>query len=159
MNATNNLRRASLLAALLGLTIVGCGEEGPNLVPVKGTVMMNGKPFAEADLTFVPDPSNKDVTPGSDKTGPEGTYTARFNSRFGLAPGKYKVLISKKAELPPGIELPPEMKMDPVQQQMMGLRKETLPKKYSEATESTEMIEVGDAGGTYDFEVKVATKK
>lgn len=147
------------VCAAFGLFLAsGCGDDGPRLVPVKGTVTINGKPLGEADLTFVPDPSNKDVTPGADRTGPEGNYMARFNARTGLAPGKYKVLISKKAAPPAGVVLPDEIKMDPVQQEMMGLRKETLPKKYADATEATEMIDVGEEGGVFDFDVKASSK-
>ncbi|WP_165068149.1 carboxypeptidase-like regulatory domain-containing protein [Paludisphaera rhizosphaerae] len=75
---------------------VGCGDEDSSisLAPVKGKITMNGEALANAQIAFVPDPSNKDQTPGGDVTGPAGTYLARFKTRSGLAPGKYKVSIS-----------------------------------------------------------------
>jgi hypothetical protein len=80
--------------AILGL--VGCGdaESSITLVPVKGTVTLNGKPMGNAQISFVPDPGNKKSTAGGDTTGPEGNYMARFKGRSGLAPGKYKVTIA-----------------------------------------------------------------
>jgi hypothetical protein len=149
---------AAAAAAALLAPMLGCGEDGPKLVPVTGVVTLNGKPLAEAEVSFVPDPTNKDVTPGGDKTGPEGNYKAMYQGRSGLAPGKYKVLVSKKAGLPAGMELPPEIKMDRVQQEMMGIRKETLPAKYSEATKSEFSADVSETGGTFDFDVKAKSE-
>ncbi len=63
---------------------------------------------------------------------PDGHFRARDYGRAGLAPGKYKVLISKKAEPPPGTEFPYAIKVDRVQQEMMGIRKETLPPQYTD---------------------------
>ena len=84
----------ALLALLAASGLSGCGG-GPKLVSVTGTVLLNGKPFKDADIVFIPDSSNKDGRPGADKTGPEGNYTAMSAGRIGLVPGKYKVLISK----------------------------------------------------------------
>ncbi|MGE3821108.1 MAG: carboxypeptidase-like regulatory domain-containing protein [Isosphaeraceae bacterium] len=152
-------RAAAPLVAALLLALVGCGESGPKLVPVSGVVTLNGKPLEGAEVSFVPDPTNKDSTPGNDKTGPEGNYKAMFQGRSGLAPGKYVVLISKKADAPPGIVLPPEMQMDTFQQEMAGLRKETLPSKYTDAMKTEQPpIEVGENGGTFDFDVKASSK-
>src|SRR5262245_50681880 len=98
------MKRSSPMAVVLAALLAGCGS-GPKLATVTGTVMLNNKPLEGAELTFVPDPSNRSVTPGSDVTGPEGNYKVRYLDRFGLAPGKYKVLISKK-QVAPGQELP-----------------------------------------------------
>lgn len=156
MKTVSSLALVALSAS--ALSHAGCGEPGPRLVPVYGTVILNDKPLAGAEIAFVPDPSNKDVTPGGDKSGPDGKYQATFNGRTGIAPGKYKVLISKKADLPEGVKLPEEMKIDRVQQEMMGLRKETLPAKYADATNSEFVIDVGDAGGPFNFDLKVSSK-
>ena len=43
-------------------------------------------------LTFVPDPSNPAVTPGSAVTDAQGAYSAMYRDQSGLAPGKYHVL-------------------------------------------------------------------
>jgi len=86
--------RGAVPLVLLG--VVGCGDadSAVALVPVKGTVTLNGKPMANALVSFVPEPGNKNGTAGGDTTGPEGNYMARYRGRSGLAPGKYKVTIA-----------------------------------------------------------------
>src|SRR4051794_11871782 len=88
----------SILALIPG-ALAGCGSGDETarikLVPVSGTVTFNGKPLEGATVTFSPDSSNQDQTPGGDVTGPEGNYKAMFRGRSGLAPGKYHVLVSK----------------------------------------------------------------
>jgi hypothetical protein len=88
-----------LVLALVSCGLPGCGSgdetSGYKLVPVNGTVTMGGKPVEGALVTFVPDEENNPSTPGGDSTGPEGNYKAMFRGRSGLAPGKYKVLISR----------------------------------------------------------------
>jgi len=86
-------RVGAVVALLAAFGLSGCG--GPKLVSVSGKVLLNGKPFKDADIVFVADSSNKDGVSGSDRTGPEGNYTVMANGRIGLVPGKYKVLISK----------------------------------------------------------------
>jgi len=91
------IRRAVPLV-LLGA--IGCSDDpdaAVKLVPVKGTVTLNGKPMANAVVSFVPEPGNKTGTAGGDTTGPEGNYMARYRGRSGLAPGKYKVTIAPGA--------------------------------------------------------------
>src|SRR5262245_53940087 len=96
-----------MASALLVAIVVGCGD-GPALVPVAGSVTLDGKPLEGANLSFMPVPGNVISTPGSDVTGPDGTFTMTFNGRSGLAPGKYKVLISKTEEVAPkGREIDP----------------------------------------------------
>jgi hypothetical protein len=95
------------ILALVTCALAGCGGDETariKLVPVSGTVTLNGKPLEGAEITFTPDPANAKVTPGSDTTGPEGNYKAMFRGRSGLAPGKYKVVVAK-VFLPPGVRL------------------------------------------------------
>ncbi|WP_435010923.1 carboxypeptidase-like regulatory domain-containing protein [Tundrisphaera lichenicola] len=87
--------RCAASLALLG--VIGCGGDPYDsvaLVPVKGTVTLNGKPMSNAQVSFIPVDTNAVGTPGGDTTGPEGNYMARFRNRAGLAPGKYKVTIA-----------------------------------------------------------------
>lgn len=98
---TRNLtaRWRFLLAMSLAATwpwLAGCGGEGADVVPVSGTVTLNGQPLEGAAIVFTPAPNNMTGTAGSDATGPEGNYKAQHDGRFGLAPGKYVVLITKE---------------------------------------------------------------
>ncbi|MDR3637056.1 MAG: carboxypeptidase regulatory-like domain-containing protein [Isosphaeraceae bacterium] len=100
--------------ALLGM--IGCGGDPDgtaSLVPVKGTVTLNGQPLAGAKVSFIPDPGNKTGTAGGDTTGPEGSYMARYRNRFGLAPGKYKVTVVPEASSDPSPNVSEAFKDDP----------------------------------------------
>jgi hypothetical protein len=105
--------RAVAGLALAGL--VGCGSDEDNihLVRVTGTITQNGKPLANAGVSFVPQTGNKDSTPGVDETGPEGNYMLRFKSRTGVAPGKYKVVITPPDEVAES-KVPEKFKNDPM---------------------------------------------
>jgi hypothetical protein len=136
------------------LVSAGCGS-GPTLVPVTGVVTLNGEPLEGAELTFIPDQTNDEMTPGGDSTGPEGNYKAMYNYRSGLAPGKYTVLISKKANSGEGVEdAPPEIMGDPYMAAMAGYAVEVLPEKYSDPLKSDFTIEVPPEGGVFEFDVK-----
>jgi len=47
------LRKVSF-AGFLALLLAGCGDGGPQLCEVKGTVTLDGKPIQGVELTFVP---------------------------------------------------------------------------------------------------------
>ena len=153
MNAM--IRLASLRSALIAAMVfafVGCGEGGPPLLKVEGTVTFDGKPLENAELTFAPDPSNKDVTAGSAMTADDGTFKARYQSRFGLAEGKYKISI-RKVETKDAAKLPAELKGDPTQMEMLGEFKQSLPDKYASLDKSSFTIEVKSGAGPFDFEL------
>jgi hypothetical protein len=148
---------AALLAALGG----GCGESGPALVPVTGTVTLNGKPLEGATVSFMPDPSNKGGIPGEDLTGPQGNYKAITLGRSGLVPGKYKVTVSKMPVAPggPGADMAKE---DPYMAQLgaesaAAAAKKAPTKKKDPVLEKIEQTfdrEIPPSGGPQDFDVK-----
>jgi hypothetical protein len=147
-------RFANGLAVAVAMLAAGCGgEDGPPLVPVGGVVKYEGKPLEHVELTFAPDPSNKDVTPGTAMTDADGSYKARYQSRFGLAEGKYKISL-RKIEVQADANVPTAIKGDPTQMEMMGLVKNTLPKKYAELDKTSFNIEVkSGATDPFDFEL------
>ena len=75
----------------------GCGDSGPPLVPVSGTVTLNGRPLANATVSFIPQESNKFGRPAQGTTGPLGYYKAMSRNRAGAVPGKYQVVVSQTA--------------------------------------------------------------
>src|SRR5438105_558805 len=85
-----------LFVGSFSLVACGSGDETRSfkLVPVSGTVTLNGKPLAGATVVFAPEAANKPSTPGSDTTGPEGNYKLMYRNRSGVAPGKYKVTVA-----------------------------------------------------------------
>jgi hypothetical protein len=152
-----------MFAILTLAALVGCGgtdEDRFTLVKVSGTVTKNGKPLADAKVSFIPEAGNKDSTPGVDQTGPQGNYLLTFKGRTGIAPGKYKVLIVPSLELPGGSKVPEAFEKQPGMFQMaLDAQKKTskpaAPEAKKEVIKSEFPAEV-EAGvsQTLDFDVK-----
>jgi hypothetical protein len=155
--------RAGLIVAVLSmLSQTGCGG-GPKLVPVSGTVTLNGKPLGDADILFVPTEENTEGLAGNDKTGPEGNYKAMTNGRAGLVPGQYKVIISRS--LVDTAKVRPEFKDDPIMAQIVaegaGAARKDPVAKDSKPTEIKGEFdrEVEPGGAILDFDVKAEVDK
>jgi len=153
-----------LLLGVVLLPLAGCGDGGPSLVKVTGTITVNGKPFPGALVEFMPATSNAVSTLGTDTTGPEGNYMVRSASgRTGLAPGKYTVKVSKAPTTvaPTGEEDAPNPKNDPGQQ----LAESTAAgprKKASDPLQSATgsfPAEVSAGNNVLDFDVKATASK
>jgi len=158
------LRTYAIVALVAAAGLSGCGG-GPKLVSVSGTVLLNGKPFKDADIVFIPDSSNKNGMAGADKTGPEGNYTAMTSGRLGLVPGKYKVVVSRVTLLDTG-KVPREFKDDPIMAQLVlegpnAGTENTPPPKKNLSTEIKGEVEreIPPQGGTQDFDVKAEVSK
>lgn len=89
------MRIALATVAMMAASMSGCGESGPKLVPVKGTVMFEGKPLEEAAISFLPSDPGSESRPGEAITDQQGTYKALTMGRTGLTPGRYKVIVTK----------------------------------------------------------------
>jgi hypothetical protein len=96
---------------------VGCAggggeEENYTLVPVTGKVLLDGKPLEGASITFNAADGNKPATDGGDVTGVDGSFSAKYRNRSGLAPGNYKITINRPKSAIAGRPLPPELVND-----------------------------------------------
>ena len=84
------------LAAFVALLIAGCGDEYP-LAPVSGTITLNGKPLADAHVSFEPMGKGKDLKagPGSYcRTDQDGRFTLKtLHGDDGAVVGEHRVLI------------------------------------------------------------------
>jgi hypothetical protein len=83
------------------------------MAPVKGRVTCNGKPVAEAAITFNPVPqSEKDKEPGKPATGyteADGTYVlSTFRKHDGAIVGKHRVTVVLDATNPARCKLETE---------------------------------------------------
>ncbi len=147
-------------AAILAL-IAGCnGSDVPKykLVPVSGTVKLNGTPLADADVQFVFD---GDVRPeqyvgSTGKTDPNGKYELTTNAQKGCVEGKFKVVISKWTD-PQGnpVKVDPSIGMDLEQLKQQGQAVESLPAIYSNPERTTLGADVTAAKADgYDYELK-----
>lgn len=152
------MRRLALLVAVTANFSFGCGPSGPRLVPVSGKLTLNGAPLEGATVTFAPAPTNPVLTPGGASSSSGGSFTVKSGDDEGLAPGKYKVLVTKSS-LKNGAKVPDEFKDDPMMAVTSGLTIESLPAEYGNADTSPLSLEVPNEGGSFDFDVKQAAKK
>lgn len=95
LNYRTTFRSAAVISLLM--VVCGCGgETDPNrkpTYPVSGKVTLEGKPVADATLTFSPE-EGQPVATG--RTDAEGRYTlTTYEPDDGAAEGKYLVLVSK----------------------------------------------------------------
>lgn len=88
------LRIGFAAVMLLSFTIAGCGgSTGPKPVPVKGKVMLKGKPVDGAEVTFLSTTAGRSA---SGRTNADGTFSlTTMKTGDGAPPGDYVVTISK----------------------------------------------------------------
>lgn len=142
-----------LSAAAVAALVIGCGESGPKLVPVTGTVTHNGKPLEGAAVSFFPDLStNKEARAGEDVTGPSGNYKVMTKGRSGLAPGKYHVVVSKL--LIDAAKVPEAFKDDPYMATMSPAGPGKTKKDTPDKIEGEFDRDIPPEGGVQDFDVK-----
>lgn len=147
------------MIALALTALAGCGsaEDRVKLVSVVGKVTQGGKPLANASLSFIPDPGNKDSTPGSAASDETGYYAATWLTRTGLAPGSYKVMITVDPSAGGG-EIPSEFQGDPLMAQFQNAAAKPPKANKSSAIKSERKADVPEGGGTFDFDVGPAPK-
>ncbi len=149
----------SLLCALLAtIVLTGCGESGPDVVPVEGTVTLDGKPLANKSLMFMP----IDGTAGHGAGGAsdaEGKFTLKAvvpgatKEYRGAVPGRYRVNVFEPmiagdiSEEEEGDE--PAVAMGPGS----GSGKSEIPAIYG-TDRSPLVLEVPESGGEINVELK-----
>jgi hypothetical protein len=144
-----------LAAAATAALVIGCGS-GPRLVPVSGTVLLNGEPLEGATVLFSPDVTNPGGQPGVVVTGPGGKYQAMTRDRPGLVPGKYKVGVTK-TPAPDLSKVPEELKNDLYMARALTERDDPAKQKAGTAAGTVQGEfdrEIPPEGGEIDFDVK-----
>lgn len=81
----------SALGGLFFLLMAGCGD-GKNLVPVSGSLTVDGKPADGAVLLFFPGNPDDPVSTGNSDA--SGTFKLRTDGEWGALPGQYVVAVS-----------------------------------------------------------------
>lgn len=87
------LRLLTVLSACLALLLTGCGDGGPTLCEVEGTVTLDGVPVKGAELTFIPQnvPTTMVSYGGTDEN---GHYTLAFTAtKTGAIPAMHQVRV------------------------------------------------------------------
>jgi hypothetical protein len=82
-----------LLLAALSVCACGCGDSGPQLVPVQGTVTLDGEPLVGASVVFVPD-KGRSSTATTDAAGRYELWYSR--EKRGAITGEHMVEIRTK---------------------------------------------------------------
>lgn len=89
---------ATVVFVLAVISLAGCGSGGFKLVPVSGTVTLDGQPLAGASVSFQPTGSGATPGPGStavtDASGKYVLKTAETVQRTGAVVGNHVVRIS-----------------------------------------------------------------
>lgn len=162
----NPLRRICCLSWVVLASVAGCGggdEETPpvaGVVPVSGTVLLDGKPLEGASVLFIPAPGGPvDRAPvgASGVTGADGKYALTCGPESpGALPGAYRVVVSKFV-MPDGSVPATEegMTTPPEQLRIMGA-KELVSWEHSDLLASTLVAEVPPSGGEILLEVRAA---
>jgi len=142
--------------------LIGCGSDPDSavtLVPVTGTITLDGKPMANAQISFIPEATNAASTAGGDTTGPDGNYLAQYRGRNGLSPGKYRVTVvpglAEEEGAPPVGGLDPFMAAEGARAAAATQRSASKKKE----TKGEFQSEVKETATTLDFDVKSSLAK
>ncbi|WP_425615072.1 hypothetical protein NA78x_004961 [Anatilimnocola sp. NA78] len=88
----------SLLVITL-LLVSGCGPRGPVVVPVTGTVTLDGTPVEGASVMFMPVAAGAapagGTLPAVGKTDKDGKFELETDGKKGAVEGDYAVVVSK----------------------------------------------------------------
>lgn len=142
------------MSVALTVLAAGCGKHAgkPALTPVSGVVLLDGKPLADAKLTFyLTGCSAPGFSASTGTTDASGKYQLNSRGRPGAVAGVFKVTISRVVSAN-GAAVKPDEGMDLQQLAMQGLAQESLPAEFSNFDRSTltVTVEPGKTEG-YDF--------
>lgn len=90
MMRTCSITCCSFLAALFITSVVGCGDTGPKLMKVSGTVTIDGEPLSLGVVRFIPEQGEQSIGP-LDK---EGRFVLKCRNEFlGAYPGRHRIAV------------------------------------------------------------------
>jgi hypothetical protein len=107
MSLTTRILSLGLLVLAAALPC-GCGRNGPEIVPVEGTITYGGGPWPKPGVVYFtldPTASGKSGHPVTGKFGVDGKLTVTTFGKDGLVPGKYKLSV-ECWEVPPRMGSP-----------------------------------------------------
>jgi hypothetical protein len=128
--------RSTALGLLL-VGLVGCGGS-IKVAPVSGTITLNGKPLANATVTFQPIGSKENPNPGRGSFGvtdANGKYTLKYDDgRSGAVVGKHRVAVVTN---PPNAPSSFNNETGSTDGEIPEKFREIIPSKYNDQTELT----------------------
>jgi hypothetical protein len=152
-----------LFCVSLASLVLGCGggDNKPaeqikvDLVPAAGIVTLDGKPLADATISFQFDgPPPKGFVASGAKSDSSGKFIVMTGSKSGTAPGRYKVTVSL-LKMPDGSPVKAtEPGLDVEMLRQGGQVKESIPERFSNP-EITELSAAIPDDGVKDIELKL----
>lgn len=133
------------IALLLAVVAPGCtSEDGPELIPVSGKVLLDGSPLSGAGVSYRPDATRGNTAPylPAGTTDPEGNYILTTAARPGAPPGWYTVVVTPPVPPMAGGEAP---KAAPP----------PFAAKYTDEGTSDLSIEVKEGASPSDYELRL----
>lgn len=149
---------ASCLVCSLALTL-GCGDSGPKLYPVSGTVKLDGTAKPKLLITFTP-VGGGGIAVG--QTNDKGEYSLRTNARTGALEGQHKVSITtmnEPAAAPKVQGNAPSgsaeyMNQANIRPQEFKIPKELIPAKYNKNSELVRDVDATNRVIDFDLSTK-----
>lgn len=145
----NRLQLCFVVCSLTCLAIVGCGDSGPELGRVTGTVTMDGQPLANALVTFVPEAGGRSSTGTTDSS---GNYTLIYADKKGALIGRHKVSVTTIQTVDDEVDMSEIPSDDPRYAELMAKGEdayneaqvtEPIPAKYNTNSELAEEVSSG----------------
>lgn len=143
---------------VLLLSISGCGDSGPAMGKVTGTVKLDGKPTPKLMVVFVPKEGGET---SQAITNSDGVYELLGKVKKGALLGLHTVSITTVREPSAAAQASTEMssdsaayanQSDPAQYVRAAQFKELVPAKYNSKSELVEEVAAGD--NVIDFDLK-----
>jgi hypothetical protein len=134
---------------MFALLTVGCG--GPQRATVEGIVTLDGKPLADVEVQFIPEPEQQQsATPASAYTDESGRY--RIES--GVCVGPNRVCVNDARLMMPGGGIDPD-DGTPGADRKSSPRRSRVPEIYSDATRTPHRaINIQSGVQTLNFTLK-----
>ncbi|MCL2304121.1 MAG: carboxypeptidase-like regulatory domain-containing protein [Planctomycetaceae bacterium] len=150
----------NVVILLAFFVVSGCGKpkiEG--LVPVRGTIVYNGEPLADAVIGLTPKVFGSGARIGAGTTNTEGKFELRTIGERGVLPGEYTVVVVKNEMLPgkPSAQTP---RVDPKTGREIPVHslppeiKSLIPKRYNDPNTSGLSVVV-EKNGLADWRVEL----
>jgi hypothetical protein len=143
------------LCALISLVALGCGGSGPKYVPVSGVVTLDGKPYGDGVVVFLPKATKDNPNPGRSSAGEtdaNGHFVLKTDElKNGAVPGMHRVTVQTRGNV---------MQFDPAtgspDTAPANVKRDAIPAEWN--TMSDKEFEV-PPGGTDKANFDIVTKK
>lgn len=137
-----------VVGLLISFSCVGCGEDGPKLYPVTGTIKANGKSLEGVTVSFLPVDS---AQPGSGGVvQKDGSFTlTSADGRPGAVAGKHKVVLAA----PPPAVAQAENTYKTKQKQGPQEVELPFPKEYTTAAKTPKEVDVVAGSNTVEISI------